>query len=323
MILIKQLKYYCLALFFIVTTVSANNKISSVINYVLFDEQPHLQKVLTAYQNPDSSHVFIAAHRGGREFDKDDNAPGNSIANIENAVSKGFDLYESDISILGNDGTGALIVFHDQYFEDLTNSTIQDDLLIDRDLAYAKSLFLTYKDGTVSDQKIPTLEEFLLAGKDKIMFKFDLKEGTFSKQVLLRIFATVVATDTVDQVLIRGGNHVLTTAHDNGYDTRMVMRKFDSVPAIDDINDLVANYNVRAISIPTSSNATTDVLSAANTAGLIVEVHEAQVDTNDPDWKATLEQDWQNGISKGIRQFHSFKPLLLKTYLETNNKRDF
>ena len=284
-----------------------------LINHILdhSEELSPLEQVLEAYENPASSHVFIAAHRGGRENDVSDGAPGNSIANIDNALSNGFDLYESDIEILGDD---TLIVFHDDHFNDLTNSTVEDDLLDNRDLSYAKSLFLTFTDGSVSNQRIPTLEEFLIAGKDKIMFKFDLKSGTFSGTTLRRIFDTVLATETVDQVLIRGGQNLLETASDGGYDTRMIMRRFNSEPTIDDINAL-ANFDLRAISIP--NGASDEVIAAAVSAGLIVEFHESQGTDQE------RQDSWSMGIEQGVRQFHSFKPEQLKAYLIANGHREF
>ena len=294
-------------------TMAAERYLAPVIHYVLDQarELTALEKVLQAYENPASEHIFIAAHRGGRENDIADNAPGNSIANINNAVSNGFDLYESDIEILGDD---TLIVFHDDHFNDLTNSTVDNDLLDTRDLDYAKTLFLTFTDGSVSNQRIPTLEEFLIAGKDKIMFKFDLKSGTFGGSTLRRIFDTVVATNTVDQVLIRGGQNLLDTAANGGYDTRMIMRRFNTAPTVAEINAL-ANFDLRAISIP--DGASDEVIAAANALELVVEIHESQ-DANLP-----LEDSWENGIAQGVRQFHSFKPSQLKAYLVETGQREF
>lgn len=277
--------------------------------YYLLLQESRLEKVLRAYSNPGSEHIFIAAHRGGKENDEQDAAPGNSIANIDNAFSIGFDLYESDIEILGD---GTLVVFHDNVFDHLSNTSETDDALDNADLAYAKSLFLTYDNGVVSNQRIPTLEEFLNAARDKIMLKFDLKSGTFGTSTLKNIFDTVVSTDTVDQVLIRGGSNLLIVADSNGYDTRMIMRRYDSAPSVMDINDLVSDYNVRAISIP--SGADSAVITAANAHGLVVEIHELTDITN---------QEREDAIAAGYRQFHSFKPSLLLDYLKTNGHREF
>lgn len=288
---------------------------------LLFDSNntaaTNLERVLAAYDNPNSSHIFIAAHRGGKENDQVDQAPGNSIVNIANALSKGFDLYESDIEILKNNtptdfSDDVLVVFHDDTFDNLTNTTVIDDALDAADLDYAKSLFLTYDNGGVSNQRIPTLEEFLTAAKDNIMVKFDLKNGTFNTTTLIKIFDIVVATQTVEQVLIRGGENLLNVANDNGYDTRMIMRRYDSMPSPQEITDLATNFNLRAISIPNGADSA--VYDAANDAGLVVEIHELDGFT---------DTDRLNAINAGVRQFHTFKPLLLLDYLEQNNYREF
>jgi len=290
-----------------------------IISYVLQESTTsRLEQVLVAYENSNSQHIFIAAHRGGKEFDNIEGIPGNSIANIDNAVSKGFDLYESDIEVL-RDGT--LVVFHDNDFNNLTNcSAVADlicsstDTLNDKDIGILDQLYLTYDNGGVSDQRIPTLEEFLLAAKDKIMIKFDLKSGTSNSTVLQRILDTIVDTDTVEQVLIRGGANALSIVDDNGYDTRMLMRIYNpgSEPTVSEINDLVANYNLRAISIPNGADAS--VIATAKAAGLIVEIH---------DLSSYTDQQIEDAIDDGVRQFHSFAPIELRDYLQANSHREF
>ena len=306
----------CGLIFFSLGMVKAEREHSalpSIIQYVLSDsvkeEKSPLELVLEAYQDPLSEHIFVAAHRGGKQFDDQEMVPGNSIANIENAVGKGFDLYESDIEILGDD---TLIVFHDDHFNNLTNTNVPNDFLDNADIAYAKSLLLTYDNGGVSSERIPTLLEFLTAAKDKIMIKFDLKSGTFGTSTLIEIFDMVETTQTTEQVLIRGGANLLNVADTNGYDTRIIMRRYDSMPSVQAITDLVDNYDVRAISIPNGVGP--DVLTAANAAGLIVEIHELDEFT---------DTDRQNAINDGVRQFHSFKPSTLLEYLEQNGFREF
>lgn len=274
---------------------------------LLNDESTYLQRILTAYADPDSTHIFIAAHRGGRENDFLDQAPGNSTANILNAVTKGFDIYESDIEVLGD---GTLVVFHDNRFDELTNSQVANDLLDDATLAYAKSLRLTYSNDQVSDHQIPTLEEFLSAGKGKIMFKFDLKSGTYSR--ITDILDTVIATDTAQQVLIRVGMSALDEAKNKGYDTRMLMPRINDMNATaSDINNLTANYLLRAISLP--NGAQLSAVNAARASALVVEIHESQNPLN-------LQMSWQQAMTDGYRQIHSFKPLQLINYLKGINR---
>ena len=120
------------------------------IYYLLLQEsEALLQRGLSAYGSS-SRHVFVVAYRGGRENDRSDMAPGDSLANISNAVEKDFYIYESDIEILSDQ---TLVVFHDAWFNDLTNCDSVP--------------------GCDSDQTIPTLEKFLRAIKGRIMVKLD------------------------------------------------------------------------------------------------------------------------------------------------------
>lgn len=314
---LKWILHICALYFLTSFEVNAQTQekfISSAISLMLLDES-RLEKTLSAYTNPNSGHIFIAAHRGGREFDVINQAPGNSIKNITNALNNQFDQYESDIEILGD---GTLVVFHDDHFNDLTNSIVANDLLDNADLSYAKGLFLTYTNGAVSNERIPTLYEFLTAIKGKMMVKFDLKSGTFSSTVIQAILDTVVTTGTTEQVLIRAGLSALDVAKNNGYDTRMMMPRYNSAPTLLDINNLISNYSIRAISIPNLSNLNLEITQAASAAGIIVEVHESQGVS-----QTQLEIDWQHAIDLGIKQFHSFKPSLLKAYLIENGYRAF
>lgn len=254
---------------------SSPDSITPPIWLLLQEEQKtRFEQTIEAYTDPNSNHIFIAAHRGGKENDRQDRAPGNSIANIANAISKEFDIYESDIEILLGNGEETLIVFHDNEFDFLTNTNVVDDKLDDADLAYAKSLLLTYDDDTVSSERIPTLEEFLLAAKDRVIVKFDLKSGLLSTSRLIILFNIIQETGIQNQVLIRGGDFVLTTAQNNNFDTRQIMRRYDSEPTVAEINSLTDNFSVKAISIPNGASA--QIIQAAQAKGLIVEVHESQ-----------------------------------------------
>lgn len=312
----KLLKTLTLISLLVVSNLLMSAPIVTPINSFLLDESSRFEQVLAAYNDgQQSDYVFIAAHRGGKENDFADQAPGNSIANIANAQSKLFDIYESDIEILLGGAEEQLVVFHDDVFDFLTNTTETDDRLNDATLSYAQSLRLTYTNNAASDEIIPTLAEFLSAAKNRIMVKFDLKSDLFTTARLTAIFQTVVDTQTTQQVLIRGGSFVLDTAKDNSFDTRMIMRRYNSEPSVADIENLVANYTVKAISIP--SGASNEVIQAALTAGLIVEVHELQGVS-----EQEREASWQANYDQGVRQFHSFKPSLLKSYMETAGHRN-
>jgi len=74
----------------------------------------HTNDTLSKLLDPTSTRVFIAAHRGGYESDKEDKAPENSIANIENCEGKGYEIFETDIQRTKD---GHFVIVHDPTIE--------------------------------------------------------------------------------------------------------------------------------------------------------------------------------------------------------------
>ena len=118
-----------------------------------------------------ADHVSIAAHRGGYGEDRQDRAPENSLANLEVAIRKGFDVYETDIRRTRD---GVFVIVHDAVLDRETNGKGPvEKLSIDE----VKALRKRYRDGSLSEFQVATFEELLRAGKGRIRFKPDLKPG--------------------------------------------------------------------------------------------------------------------------------------------------
>ena len=124
---------------------------------------------LNKLNDVNSNHVFIAAHRGGYERDWDNRAPENSVANIKKSIRMGFEIYESDLQVSKD---GHLIIMHDPTVDRTTNGK---GFVRDLNLSDLKQLKLKYKNNKLSRESVPTLEDFLVNGKDKILFKIDFK----------------------------------------------------------------------------------------------------------------------------------------------------
>ena len=133
------------------------------------EKQPRAVSLLRELNDIDSSYVFVAAHRDGRERDWDNRAPENSIANIKKAVRMGFEIYESDLQVTKN---GHFIIMHDSTVDRTTNGK---GLVSDLKLSDLKQLRLKYKNKQLSKESVPTLEGFLVNGKGEILFKIDFK----------------------------------------------------------------------------------------------------------------------------------------------------
>lgn len=139
--------------------------------------------------------VLVAAHRGGYSNDKADQAPENTLANLAVAIRKGYDVYETDIQRTSD---GVFVVVHDATLDRETNATGKAK---DLTLAELKALKKRYRDGSVSNESVATLEELLLAGRGKILFKPDLKPGIIDHfDDLARLVSKLGMTD---QVFIR------------------------------------------------------------------------------------------------------------------------
>ncbi|MBT5169722.1 MAG: glycerophosphodiester phosphodiesterase family protein [Opitutales bacterium] len=139
--------------------------------------------------------ILVAAHRGGYSNDKADQAPENTLANLAIAIRKGYDVYETDIQRTSD---GVFVVVHDPTLDRETNATGKAK---DLTLAELKALKKRYRDGSVSNESVATLEELLLAGRGKILFKPDLKPGIIDHfDDLARLVSKLGMTD---QVFIR------------------------------------------------------------------------------------------------------------------------
>ena len=134
-----------------------------------FADPSQVARTLAEMRDPDSTTVLVAAHRGGYETDVADQAPENSVANILNAQRKGIDLYETDIQRTKD---GVFVMAHDPTIDRETTGT---GSVNDMTLAELKRLKKKYRNGSVSNERMATFEEFLRCGKGHMIFKIDLK----------------------------------------------------------------------------------------------------------------------------------------------------
>ena len=117
--------------------------------------------------NPSSTIIMIAAHRGGYDNDKADQAPENSVANIRICESKGYDLYETDIRRTKD---GHFVIVHDPTIDRETTGRGATE---NKDLSELKRLHKRFRDGSVSKERVATLETFLQQGKGSTVRSID------------------------------------------------------------------------------------------------------------------------------------------------------
>lgn len=243
---------------------------------------------------PEKTPVLVAAHRGGYANDRAEAAPENSVANVAVAVRKGFDLYETDIQRTKD---GVFVIVHD---ETIARETTGEGRVSDLTLSELKAFQKRYHDGSISPEKVATLEELLLAGKGRILFKADLKPGLVEHFDALA--ALLHRLDLVEGIFIRCSEKeaaVIGRLYEAGTPPLELMVKVGTAARV---KEIAARFSPRTIQINLEkdqplSPAQAGAIATAVARGIIVEAHSY----GDPMlWKALAEA--------GVRIFHTTKP---------------
>ena len=136
----------------------------------------------------DRSQVMVVAHRGAWR-----NSMENSLPSIEDAIKMGVDIVEIDLQRTAD---GHLILMHDA---SLDRTTTGKGMVSTWTLDSIKTLKLLNNQGAQTSEVVPTLEEALLIGKDKILFNLDKADRYFDQ-----VYDILVSTNTTKQVIMKG-----------------------------------------------------------------------------------------------------------------------
>jgi len=136
--------------------------------------------------------VLIIAHRGAALH-----APENTMASIRQAIEDGADYIEIDVQETAD---GEVVVFHDSDFMKTAGSplTIWDARRSDLDEIDVGSWF----GPQFASERVPTLEEVLLAAKDRVRVNIELKYYGFAEDLERRVVEIVERTGMADQIVI-------------------------------------------------------------------------------------------------------------------------
>lgn len=251
-----------------------------------------------------ASDILIAAHRGGYETDQTDHAPENSVANIRVSQRKGFALYETDIQRTSD---GHFVIVHDAT---LDRETTGSGHASDHTLAELKQRHKRYRDRSISPKHVATLAEFLREGKNRTVFKADLKPGM--SEHFPTIMKLVEAQNAQDGIIFRvpyreAGRFAQYRADGVFTSPNQLMFMVSNRKELDDIR---ARFNPEWVQVNvTKTNPadpeTLDLIRTAVSQGLAVESH-AEGTSN----------DWAKMIHAGVRMFHTNHPTALQTFLE-------
>lgn len=121
-----------------------------------------------------SRYPLVSCHRGGPVT----GFPENSIETFANSVKLHPSIIECDASLTKD---SMLVMMHDDRLERTSNGT---GLVKEKSLEELKQVLLKDNEGTLTTFHIPTLDEVLGWGKDKVIFTLDVKRGVPYKKMI-------------------------------------------------------------------------------------------------------------------------------------------
>lgn len=259
-------------------------------------------KLLDCIENVRDGKLLIAAHRGGYSNDRADAAPENSVANVDVAVRKGFDVYETDVRRTKD---GVLIVVHDATLQRETNGTGPVEEMLIKDVAKLKKRF---RDRSLSEHGVSSLESMLRAGQDSILFKVDLKPGVVSH--FDDVARLVVKCSMQQKVFLRTElKHadVIARCFAGGTPKVEVMFRVNTEQQVRTVHGRFAPTTIQ-VNISKDEPISPEETRAIRTAcelGMLVETH---CNRN--------TKRLEDLIQAGVRMFHTNTPLATQEYLQ-------
>ena len=261
------------------------------------------QRILDSMVDPEDHSILIAAHRGGYTNDVADDAPENSVANVAVAVSKGYEVFETDIQRTAD---GVFVMAHDPTLERETNGT---GTVESKTLKELQQLRKRFRDGTLSDHQVATLAEMLDAGNVQILFKPDLKPGVIAHfDQLARQIAKHPAAKQIFIRTVMSNADVIAKCFANGTPKVEVMFKVKTVKQVQKIHELFSPATIQ-IDIGEGKpieESRLDAIRAARELGILVETHAY----DSPEQTAVL-------LDAGVRMLHTKKPDTIRKLLDS------
>ncbi|MCM1451311.1 MAG: glycerophosphodiester phosphodiesterase family protein [Clostridium sp.] len=136
----------------------------------------------------DDSSVIVASHRGDwRNFSE------NSLEGLEGAIAMGVDIVEADLQMTKD---SVLILMHDGK---LDRTTTGKGKVSEVSIDSVRKVNLKNGCAIRTQQKVPTLEEYLLCAKGRIMINLDKADRYFPQ-----VMELAKKTGTTDQIIMKG-----------------------------------------------------------------------------------------------------------------------
>ncbi len=143
---------------------------------------------LQAFLNAKSTvYPLLSAHRGGPM----PGFPENCIATFDNATRLQPVIIEFDVALSKD---SVLVILHDNKLDRTTTGSGPVENYTYKEL---QALRLKDNDGQLTPYKIPTLEEVLRWGKNKVLFTIDIKRGVPYEMIIAEIRKTKSESNSI------------------------------------------------------------------------------------------------------------------------------
>ena len=183
-----------------IVEITAKNAYAAIMITQIPTSDNSISNLFTSVMEENFSKVRICAHRANTYSGIfKHHYPENSIPAIEHCIALGIDMAEIDVRKTKD---GVLVCLHDSNIKNVTNGSGEV-----ASMTYAEvcqyDMKSREKDVVSPGVKIPTLEEMLLACKDRIWVNLDLSKTTIPAREIMQV---IEKTGMLDQVTCYTGS---------------------------------------------------------------------------------------------------------------------
>lgn len=276
----------------------AEEMISKELEISLSNSIPDRLSLLETLDQFDDK-LMVCAHRGNHL-----DAPENSLKSISDAINNGVGMIELDIRQTKD---GKLILMHDATIDRTTNGSgnVNDYLLKELD-----QFNLYKKNGTLTNERIPSLKEALQLARGKIFIDLDVKIESYAKlyKVINQYGMLGQSMFTVNK--ISDGNTLISS------NSKSII--FPIIRSQTDYNNYInANLNIAIMQFNSTALKDKELIESAKNANISI-FGNIYINTS-----TTPESDNYNQVDNFItlkgKIIQTDHPVKIKNYLNTKN----
>lgn len=244
-----------------------------------------------------TSGVWVAAHRAYHTH-----APENSLQAIEHSISNGVDIIEIDVRMTKD---GIPVIMHDQKVDRTTNGKGDIEKWT---LADLKTLYLK-KGDSLSNQKIPTLQEVLEFSKGRAVFDLDMKTDQVGQ-----VLKVVKKYGSFKEVIFFDSDTAVLNAVDRDHKKWMIMPR---VYKKEDVQWVLDTYQPEIVHIDGKTN-TPEVCQLIRSRGARIWIN--ALGATDLRVYQGDDKDLKELIKNGANVIQTDHPVLIKNKLKNQVK---